>query len=1233
MKTILSRMTQGLLLLVLALSFSLISGCSGKKKSPMWWLLLGAGGGVEAEAGNPLDANGEPLPDNAGSLGVQEVATSGPAEINGTIQAVIGDSPAGDVCGESGAPTPPNCLDYTKIKVSLVGPVPNDDGTPIASTYLNSDGSFSFSLDDLANNNYRVLIEDGLGLNYTFEDFLFTHDPTTSNGITVVDLGTIKAERAYYTSGPALITGSVLTPGFSGADDVTVLSGPLSGVTVNLINPENSNEVIATTTTGGDGKYSFSFPSMANGKYTVQVNKDSGIAEAGRPFSHLEQDIRFTFEGNNETVATNLNVPESNLIWQAATSSSIAITGSINNAAVAGDSTTIYNINLTNSAGEVLASTATGTGAFSLGGSNLTSGVYSVQVVGTNSGGDTITFPASVSFSFTPHSAGGTKAQSLGTISLAPTPSNITGWVKAGDLNYIPGSVINFRPDKTQPPINLLYLLNDDHIRDLAKLWIGESNPTVASNCVATGNFTPVCIIAHQGSGPWKYSTYGNKVYEVRPDGEVYFTAVAGKWAHYISAPGYSNYCGGASDCANSPMVLTLNGQDHNAGEFTLTPSTSRSQISGSISVMDRLIANNSTNGSLALPTTHSNISGLFVILLGNTDSSDNPVAHITTTVAGSYSFGANSKVVALPSGLTTDQQRAGTAIQAFVGGSATDLSSATNVAGDVSMPVHITGGTYNFRQSSYQILVVDPLGHTTAASLSADTSTVATTTYVDSPVNFTQANTITHLPRRQIVGNVFNAISTAAVAATVKIGRYESGNFVQDIRRDCSATDTVNSYTCTVPSTRAPGQDQVLSSSISAKANGSFAINNLSPGDYVLRVSGSGFEDMDIPVTIPSTGNVPTISIPLVPNSGFGNLAGSILIPGGHKFTGTYNLEVVHPTTGNRPTGTVQPSSLSSGFTTFSNTSNYTLFNINAGQWKIRFVSAGYKTVEGIVNIQDGVTTQFDIITMIPGSDPAASISGRAINAINNTSSGMSGLSVRIRPGVNVTSGSYATAADGATILPAVTTASDGSFAINNVPAGNYTLEVTGSTVATAYRTVISAGTATPANQDILVSPILNNDEVRIVLSWNATPRDLDSHFEFGSSKPDQVVWNDRSKLGGDAVLDVDVVTGYGPETVTLKGSVWSSPLPRRGYSVYNWSRECTNRNWIGYCTKYAEINESGAVIRVYRSTGLVRSYAVGSSQVGQWWQIFCMGADKSITDVGQTGCSASDFFNARHN
>ena len=59
-----------------------------------------------------------------------------------------------------------------------------------------------------------------------------------------------------------------------------------------------------------------------------------------------------------------------------------------------------------------------------------------------------------------------------------------------------------------------------------------------------------------------------------------------------------------------------------------------------------------------------------------------------------------------------------------------------------------------------------------------------------------------------------------------------------------------------------------------------------------------------------------------------------------------------------------------------------------------------------------------------------------------------------------------------------------------------------------------------------------------------------------------------------------------------------------------------------------------SGSTVKVYKSTGLVRTYNSGPGQAGRWWQIFCFDkATKNITDVGQAGCSASSFFNAAQN
>jgi hypothetical protein len=375
------------------------------------------------------------------------------------------------------------------------------------------------------------------------------------------------------------------------------------------------------------------------------------------------------------------------------------------------------------------------------------------------------------------------------------------------------------------------------------------------------------------------------------------------------------------------------------------------------------------------------------------------------------------------------------------------------------------------------------------------------------------------------------------------------------------------------------------------------------------------------ISVTVPSTGGATTTNVQIVLDGPRGNLSGRIVIAGGAAFTGTYTLEIIHPTAGTRPTSPVAPASLASGTSAFTNVPNYSIFSINPGTWKVKFASAGYVPVEGTITIQPSATTNFDIVTMIPGSQAPASISGRLLNALNNQAI-TTGLTVRIRPGIGATSGPYALDSSNVTI-GAVTSAADGSYVIPNVPAGNYTIEITGSGFATTYETVISAG-ANSSNQNILVSPTLGANEVRIVLSWNASPKDVDSHLEYGNSacsdggKKCQVVWNDKSKLSGDLTLDWDVVTGYGPETVTMNGSVWGKP--RLGYSLYNWSNE-------------AALSISGSTVKVYKATGLVRTYNSGPGQAGRWWQIFCFDASKNITDVGQLGCNTSDFFNAPQN
>ncbi|TGN19378.1 SdrD B-like domain-containing protein [Leptospira idonii] len=1230
---------RGLFFFVLTLSLLAVD-CSKKSKSAPFWFLLGAGGAgngadVASSSTTPPDSNGVPLPSSSDSVSPggsgevpqngaeQEVPTSGPAKVIGTIRPVASGSPANDVCGMAGAPAAPNCLNLTQIVVRIE--VANGGTyTLVASTQAASDGSFVFDIDDLPNNNYRVLINTGNGLNYSYQDFSFVFDPTQPS-YTLVNVGDLPAERLYYTSGPAQIVGTVTTTGFSG-DGVVVPSGGLQGVTVVLKDAEGNT--VATTTTGANGSFSFNLPNLPNGNYTVEY-LGSSVTQQGQPFADNSDQFHFTFQGTNPSVTTVVSLGETNLPWLAATESSLTLNASLINGAVVGDSTTPFQIKLKNEQGAIVDSTSrNGNGSFQLSASGLPNGVYYVEVSANNF------FTVSQSFLFTASPNGGMKTITLSTpIGIVAKPSNVVGYVTDANGSHVPGSVINFRPDRTQPPSNLVYLLNDPLIGNASKLWILEALSAVAGTNCATNPGSAVCscaispttscLVANQGSGPWNYSTWGNKVYEVRPsDNQVYFTAAAGKWAYTISAPGFENWCGSnAAPCSSNPLSITLNGNDHNAGNVSMVSITNRSQIAGTISVRDTAPAN---------PSLHTTQTGLFVVLLGNTTTGGQPLAHIAITSGGSFAFNGSSYVVSLPSGLTSDTERVGYALQAYATGAASTLANANAIAvdNDQNASIDVIGGNqYNFRQSSYQLVVVDTTvssprtSYLAATALSVDNSNVASNQYATAPVTFSLNGTAVHSPRATIAGTVTDAIATTPVSgATLTLGRFVDGNFVADIRRDCSGSfDNAN---CSVPTIRVSGQDQVIGSQTS-NANGGYSFLFVPPGNYSLRVEKNGIVTY-FPVEVGSGGGTVTVNTPVITNDGRGHLSGSVKTPGGFSFTGTYSLEIVDPNTGSiRPTTGVQPASIASGATSFTNATQYTIFNINAGRWKVRFVASGYKTVEGIVDIQADATTNFDIITFVPGTQTPGAISGRALSALYNT--GVCDLTARIRPGVNVKSGSYAIDGAGATIA-AVKTATDGSYAIPNVPPGNYTLEVSGSgksgncsstveAYSTTYRTVVAAGSETPANQNILVSPVLGDSEMRVVLSWGAKPRDLDSHLQYSATNSgDRIVWNRKAPLGaGNGELDYDITTGYGPETISLKGSIWSQAV--RYYSIYNWSGE-------------ANMGVSGATVRVFKgSIGEVRNYAISPSHSNRWWKLFCVSADKSITDVGSGSCNASNF------
>ena len=1190
-------------------------------------------GGTPTELDSSLDSNGVKLPEIV-QTALQDVPTSGSVLINGNLSATQCSQEDGNSI---------DCNNDTGLNLSLVTiQLVSANGTIIGSTKLNSSGQYSFSIPNLNNGNYRVLINTGNGLNYSYEDFNFIYDPTIRGSNTVL-VNTIVATRYYLNNGPSSIKGIVKSQIFSDQSGATVIPNSLlSGVTVKLLN--SGNVEISRTITNNEGVYEFVIQNMPNDNYKVLI-EGSSFLSLNRPYTDEIIPFRFVFIGNDPNTITSITLSSTNLTWIPAPTAPLVIgEWTLSNVANPNLDLGGFTIVLKDSGGNNLSTTESdNNGKFNFN-FTLSQGIYSVEV--SKSG----FYTSGISFIYTPNYSGNPTTVSQPTpLKVIPIPSNITGLV-SGINNSPPrieGATINFKPANTQAPSNLSYLISgsDDRLKNLASLWIREAC-THISSCLSaclSSSFSSSCVIQNQGNGPWTYDSFQNKVYEVKPDNKtVFFTAVAGKWEYYISAPGFES---------TAPSVITLNGQDVYVQAVSLTPSTHRGFIEGQTIVYDTLSSGvkNSYGGTVAGYTASPGIAGLFVILLGNTDNSSNPIAHITTTGAnGTYRFDGFSRIVSLPNlnslcentvlvsqvtGLSiplntstsptcssvADNLRVAYSVSQYQTGfllSGSNIQSST----DINSSVFQSNGQYLFRQGSYSLIVVDPLKHLSSTSMKAEINTTLVPNFGGA---LSLVTSVLHLPRRTITGTLSDAISTIPIqGAIVSLGIDSNPDpniitFSQTVYKDQDSLPY--SIPRINPSTGA--RADILVPDTTTDSNGAYSIPNLDPGTYIVKISKSGYEEILLPIIVNSSSGTTVANGQVVGSGERGNLTGKIILAGGLNFTGSYNLELVHPTSGLRPTAPINPATLSSGTSNFANAPNYSIFQVNSGQWKLKFSAAGYVNVEGLVNIQGGATTNYDIITMIPGSQPPAPISGILYNAFNNSKI-TTGLTATLRPGINNRSGSLALNGDNLSISPIVS-GIDGSYLIPNVPAGNYTLEIAGTGYTTTYQTVISAGFSS-GNQNIFVSPILNSNEVRVVLSWNATPRDLDSHLEYGFSTcldggtKCQVVYNQKSRLNGDLTLDVDVTTGKGPETVTIKGNSWNQS--RLGYSVYNYSND-------------AAISNSGAIVKVFKSNGLVRTYNASSSQTQRWWQIFCLDKVGGITDVGQPGCAVSDFFNAVNN
>lgn len=270
-----------------------------------------------------------------------------------------------------------------------------------------------------------------------------------------------------------------------------------------------------------------------------------------------------------------------------------------------------------------------------------------------------------------------------------------------------------------------------------------------------------------------------------------------------------------------------------------------------------------------------------------------------------------------------------------------------------------------------------------------------------------------------------------------------------------------------------------------------------------------------------------------------------------------------------------------------------YSFDGIRAGKYVLTFAKDGYLTATMNVSILNDTNVYVDTVDLIK-FDNSTSMYGNVRGQVTDAATGepVAGLTIRVRKGwgrTGVNDPIYAT----------VTTNADGYYDLINYEMGYYTLQVSdlrpGVTdkYSTNFKNVVVFGNGyTATHQDIAVSNSLSRNQVRIVLEWNATPRDLDSHMYGISDFVQKFEIAYYSKLYGSVVaLDLDDVNGYGPETTTIYTKTEDEYL----FFVYNFSND-------------GSITSSGATVKVYFGVQTVPTYVfnVPASGSGRYWTVF---------------------------
>ena len=177
----------------------------------------------------------------------------------------------------------------------------------------------------------------------------------------------------------------------------------------------------------------------------------------------------------------------------------------------------------------------------------------------------------------------------------------------------------------------------------------------------------------------------------------------------------------------------------------------------------------------------------------------------------------------------------------------------------------------------------------------------------------------------------------------------------------------------------------------------------------------------------------------------------------------------------------------------------------------------------------------------------------------------------------------------------------SKGYYHLSGISSGEQDISATfAGYVTVQQKAIIKPDTETTLNF-ALSKEITEAGVLRIVLTWNESPADLDAILWTPLPEYPKVWYVDRGNCSDIpyACLDTDDKNGYGPETITI------SQLQPGNYAF-----GVHNPNYTIY-PNITPITQSGAQVRVYDSTGMLNEFRVPGTGQGDMWYVFDLNGD----------------------